>query len=278
MISKQLFLSAFIVAMLMEHVSGKCCTSIDCKSGTKCEGASLGCCVGLHCVFGESNFGNCVEGQGNVFGEIGGQVQEAANSVGACIAGGLIPLGQLGVIRLACCALAPDVCKSQCQAVKNGASNLGIPSGLSDSCYNSICNYLAGGGAFTTAQTCLGGETGSTNSGGGSTSGSGDPTCSTGIKDGSVCCAASCGTCGGSGCGERSGGAASCCGSSVANLGRSCNSVGPPCTISSSSGGGGSDTGGSSSNGAAKLSSIGIIVLAGVLALFLGCAEFSLDF
>ncbi|HJK90768.1 MAG TPA: hypothetical protein RMH26_08590, partial [Polyangiaceae bacterium LLY-WYZ-15_(1-7)] len=59
----------------------------------------------------------------------------------------------------------------------------------------------------------------------------GDPTCSTGVAGGGVCCAASCGTCGGSGCGSRPGGAESCCGSAIRSSGRSCLTSEPPCVL-----------------------------------------------
>lgn len=58
-----------------------------------------------------------------------------------------------------------------------------------------------------------------------------DPQCHTGIISGNVCCEASCGTCGGSGCGSRPGGAASCCTSSIQSSGRSCKRYPPPCVI-----------------------------------------------
>src|SRR5690606_13679674 len=49
--------------------------------------------------------------------------------------------------------------------------------------------------------------------------------------DGSTCCAASCGTCGGSGCSGRPGGAASCCEQTIRDSGRSCLDNGPPCIM-----------------------------------------------
>jgi hypothetical protein len=54
-----------------------------------------------------------------------------------------------------------------------------------------------------------------------------DPTCQHGILsklgDGrEVCCAASCGSCGGTGCNDRPGGGAACCGGTISKDGRSC--------------------------------------------------------
>jgi hypothetical protein len=60
----------------------------------------------------------------------------------------------------------------------------------------------------------------------------GDPECDTGIVSGISCCAASCGSCGGSGCGSLAGGAASCCTSQVSTSGRSCLTHPPPCILS----------------------------------------------
>ena len=59
----------------------------------------------------------------------------------------------------------------------------------------------------------------------------GDPTCATGIPSGNVCCAASCGECGGSGCGSRPGGASNCCSGAIRSSGRLCATVGPPCVL-----------------------------------------------
>eukprot|EP01062_Namystynia_karyoxenos_P017091 TRINITY_DN1627_c0_g1_i4.p1 TRINITY_DN1627_c0_g1~~TRINITY_DN1627_c0_g1_i4.p1 ORF type:complete len:594 (+),score=95.73 TRINITY_DN1627_c0_g1_i4:106-1782(+) len=61
-----------------------------------------------------------------------------------------------------------------------------------------------------------------------------DPTCAGGVVDdvaGDICCLAACGTCGGSGCGLRTGRAADCCGSSIRASGRSCHTSGAPCVI-----------------------------------------------
>ncbi len=66
---------------------------------------------------------------------------------------------------------------------------------------------------------------------GAATPASGDPTCSTGVSSGSACCAASCGECGGSGCGARPGGGDNCCSSGVWHSGRSCATHGPPCIL-----------------------------------------------
>lgn len=58
-----------------------------------------------------------------------------------------------------------------------------------------------------------------------------DPTCSRGVPSGNVCCAASCGTCGGTGCSQRPGGAAACCTTSIRAEGRSCAAFPPPCVL-----------------------------------------------
>ncbi len=59
----------------------------------------------------------------------------------------------------------------------------------------------------------------------------GDPTCSNGIASGEACCAASCGSCGGSGCGDRPGGSAACCSGPVKSSGASCSENQPPCVM-----------------------------------------------
>lgn len=58
-----------------------------------------------------------------------------------------------------------------------------------------------------------------------------DPTCAYGVIGGNVCCLARCGTCGGSGCSRRPGGASNCCGGAVLKSGRSCNEYPAPCII-----------------------------------------------
>jgi hypothetical protein len=67
----------------------------------------------------------------------------------------------------------------------------------------------------------------------GATPAGSDPTCSTGILGGvsksPVCCAAGCGTCGGTGCNGFPGGSASCCGGAIASANQSCSSHLPPC-------------------------------------------------
>ena len=51
--------------------------------------------------------------------------------------------------------------------------------------------------------------------------------CAAGVLDGSeVCCAASCGTCGGPGCSARSGGAEGCCWGTITEAGRTCSAPG----------------------------------------------------
>ncbi len=64
-----------------------------------------------------------------------------------------------------------------------------------------------------------------------STAPSGDAQCSTGIRAGDVCCSASCGSCGGSGCGSRPGGADECCSSPILASGVSCSGNEPPCVV-----------------------------------------------
>ena len=59
----------------------------------------------------------------------------------------------------------------------------------------------------------------------------GDPTCKKGVKAGTYCCAASCRTCGGTGCSQRPGGAAACCTGSIKQSGRSCKYNLPPCIM-----------------------------------------------
>lgn len=66
-----------------------------------------------------------------------------------------------------------------------------------------------------------------------------DPTCSTGILINStynyvpvtVCCANSCGACGGNGCGNRTGGADGCCVTNIAIANVSCMYSKPPCVV-----------------------------------------------
>jgi hypothetical protein len=57
----------------------------------------------------------------------------------------------------------------------------------------------------------------------------GDPVCATGILSGDSCCAASCGTCGGSGCTGRPGGFANCCTAGVAST--PCGTNFPGCKV-----------------------------------------------
>jgi hypothetical protein len=58
-----------------------------------------------------------------------------------------------------------------------------------------------------------------------------DPQCSSGIARGNVCCAASCGTCGGTGCSSRPGGTGACCTGAVWQSAPSCTYSGPPCVL-----------------------------------------------
>jgi hypothetical protein len=58
-----------------------------------------------------------------------------------------------------------------------------------------------------------------------------DPQCTSGIQDGICCCSKECGTCGGESCQDHPGGKTACCCSAIANGGRMCNIVGPPCDM-----------------------------------------------
>jgi hypothetical protein len=58
-----------------------------------------------------------------------------------------------------------------------------------------------------------------------------DPTCENGVAADNVCCAESCGTCGGTGCGSRPGGANSCCMGNILEANRSCGLNEAPCVI-----------------------------------------------
>ena len=57
-----------------------------------------------------------------------------------------------------------------------------------------------------------------------------DPTCKTGIEhDTTICCAKSCGRCGGTGCENLPGGPDSCCAGQIKKNGKSCATSDPPC-------------------------------------------------
>jgi hypothetical protein len=58
-----------------------------------------------------------------------------------------------------------------------------------------------------------------------------DQSCSTGIANDNTCCAASCGSCGGSGCSTRPGGSEACCVGTIEAAGVSCTESGPPCVM-----------------------------------------------
>lgn len=60
---------------------------------------------------------------------------------------------------------------------------------------------------------------------------SSDVLCAEGIKSGSTCCAASCGSCGGSGCGLRPGGGKACCTGTINEAAVSCDESKAPCVI-----------------------------------------------
>jgi hypothetical protein len=59
----------------------------------------------------------------------------------------------------------------------------------------------------------------------------GDPTCANGIASGLSCCKASCGKCGGAGCGSLPGGGDNCCTGQIKKSGRTCQTVGAPCIL-----------------------------------------------
>ena len=61
--------------------------------------------------------------------------------------------------------------------------------------------------------------------------------CAGGILNGDVCCPASCGQCGGTGCGGLPGGADECCTSRIRESNRSCAHFEPPCVMDSGSDG-----------------------------------------
>lgn len=58
-----------------------------------------------------------------------------------------------------------------------------------------------------------------------------DPLCERGISSGGVCCAASCGNCGGLGCSQRPGGVDECCVRRVQGVGESCLHQAAPCVL-----------------------------------------------
>ena len=61
-----------------------------------------------------------------------------------------------------------------------------------------------------------------------------DPNCDTGIRAArrnDICCASSCGSCGGAGCGDRPGGGGNCCVGTIESSARSCLDHPPPCVV-----------------------------------------------
>ena len=58
-----------------------------------------------------------------------------------------------------------------------------------------------------------------------------DPTCQRGVSFKNYCCMASCGTCGGTGCSSRDGGAFGCCTINIFQNGYSCAANSAPCLI-----------------------------------------------
>ena len=128
-----------------------------------------------------------------------------------------------------------------------GATSPGGAGGSSDSGGSSG----TGGSSSAGGSSSIGGSGGAPPGSGGT--GGPDPDCSTGILNDQACCAASCGTCGGSGCSQLPGGADACCKNAILNSGVSCSTSGPPCVVSGNSGTGGAPNtggaGGSSNTG-----------------------------
>jgi hypothetical protein len=58
-----------------------------------------------------------------------------------------------------------------------------------------------------------------------------DPSCERGILADGVCCADQCGSCGGAGCGQRSGGGMNCCANVIIESERRCAEYAPPCVM-----------------------------------------------
>lgn len=58
-----------------------------------------------------------------------------------------------------------------------------------------------------------------------------DPNCDLGIIKDNVCCAASCGRCGGTGCSLLPGGSSQCCMNNIISAGYSCQVTGAPCIL-----------------------------------------------
>ena len=58
-----------------------------------------------------------------------------------------------------------------------------------------------------------------------------DPECENGVLAGPVCCAASCGICGGTGCNDRPGGSESCCAGTIQAKNQSCDDHVAPCVV-----------------------------------------------
>ena len=59
----------------------------------------------------------------------------------------------------------------------------------------------------------------------------GDESCPGGIRSGRVCCAASCGLCGDANCGDRRGGRARCCASTIRAAAQLCSTHAAPCLV-----------------------------------------------
>ena len=59
-----------------------------------------------------------------------------------------------------------------------------------------------------------------------------DPACANGIRERNVCCAKSCGKCGGTGCNDFPGGSKSCCSGTITRAANSCSDHAAPCIVS----------------------------------------------
>lgn len=128
--------------------------------------------------------------------------------------------GILNAARTACCAASCGSC--------GGTGCDQRPGGAAACCTSSVT--AAGASCSGNLPPCVptGASTPPT-----TPPGTSDPSCSTGIRnaEGTVCCAASCGSCGGTACDQRPGGAAACCTGGVTAVGASCSGNLPPCVL-----------------------------------------------
>ena len=128
-----------------------------------------------------------------------------------------------GTNKLACCSASCGVC---------GGANCSLNSGGATACCTT--NVLSSGiSCDLTVSPCVINPVSLPIP----TQSSPDPYCQNGIKgigsstSVSACCSSVCGICGGTGCGSKLGGSASCCPSSILNSGISCNTSSAPCVI-----------------------------------------------